>query len=412
MTRLTSKFLSRSPSFTVALLALAGGSSVLPIRVNAVILILALIGVITVSVNKAKIKNSTEPKLYLTLVTLLFIVKAAGLFYSADYIIGLMDLERFGYALLATLAFFLVDKRAPTLRPIIISLFAVCLLIILYGLNKLDFALVNGTSPTLSNLGHTYFTDLISIHPTYLSIYLIFIFFFLTEELRTGFRSMRGWEMGLYVFGVLLVVAMLLFVRSQMELLVFAVSCVIYLIILQKRRAWFTAFLLCVAALMVFLLDKDRVQTVFDRYGKNVSTALDNRFQVWAGAWEAIKSAPILGAGTGGQQLALKEGYKKVGYQEGIDKSYNAHNQYLESWVRNGIVELALLLALLIYSFRQSLKSPNHVFLMFLIVFSLSMLTESCLSVHRGVVFFYFFLSAFIYLPYDKKHAESKADAP
>jgi hypothetical protein len=29
------------------------------------------------------------------------------------------------------------------------------------------------------------------------------------------------------------------------------------------------------------------------------------------------------------------------------------------------------------------------------------MLTESCLNVQRGVVFFYFFLSAFIFLPFD-----------
>ena len=125
------------------------------------------------------------------------------------------------------------------------------------------------------------------------------------------------------------------------------------------------------------------------------------RFSVWQGTIEGIKTAPFFGAGTGGEQKLINEGYAKTGYQEGIDNSYNAHNQYLQFMARNGILELGCFLTLLIYSFKQSLKIPNYTFLMFNMSVTLIMFTESFLDVQRGIVFFYFFLCAFIYLPYE-----------
>jgi O-antigen ligase len=250
-------------------------------------------------------------------------------------------------------------------------------------------------------LGHTYFADIVLIHPLYLSTYFIFIFFFLLETLRTKRDVLNTLSKVGVTIALIFIVGMLLFLRSQMSLITFVMLLVMYAIIILKRRAWLVTFVLFTIALLVFLLDQNRVTTFFDTYGKNVSTALDQRFSVWRGAIEGIKTAPFFGAGTGGEQELINEGYSKTGYQEGIDNSYNAHNQYLQFMARNGILELGCFLALLIYSFRQSLKMTNYTFLMLNMSVTLIMFTESFLDVQRGIVFFYFFLCAFIYLPYE-----------
>jgi O-antigen ligase len=186
-----------------------------------------------------------------------------------------------------------------------------------------------------------------------------------------------------------------------MGLLLFAILSVLYFVIVLKRRAWLITFILLTIGLLAFLLDTQRVSTFFDTYGKNVSSALDDRFKVWRGAVEAIKVSPLIGGGTGSEHQMLNKAYVKIGYLEGQANSFNAHNQYLEFLIQNGLIQLIVFLALLIYAFKQSLRFPNYLFLLFCMMFTLTMLFESSLQLHKGIVFFYFFLSAFLFLPYE-----------
>jgi O-antigen ligase len=170
-----------------------------------------------------------------------------------------------------------------------------------------------------------------------------------------------------------------------------------YLLTSLKRRAALVVFFLAAAAFMVYLVDDQRVHTIFDTYGKNVSTALDHRRQIWESAVVAIGEKPFFGEGTGGEQTALNRAYEAKGYSEGIERSYNAHNQYLTFMLRNGIVELLCFIALLVYCFNKGIRLNNYSFLIFVMTFALTNITESCLNVQRGTVFFYFFVAAWIY---------------
>jgi O-antigen ligase len=392
------KLINLIPVFVIGICAF---SLALPIRANA-ILTVAFSGIFLLySFFKGIIDKGPLQSPLLVLIAASFSMQAFGLVHSPDIRPGFSDIERFSFALIFPIIFFIAKNLEATVKQIITLFAAGCIGICLYGFAYTFLVLDATAREIVVQNGHTYFTDIISIHPTYLGIYLIFIFFFLLETARLRFKNLSMLSRSLLSVGLIALIAMLLFLRSQMQLIIFALLIVLYLIIILKRRAWLVTFLLFAFALMIFLLDKSRVTTFFDTYGKNVSTALDDRFKIWAGAVEAIKNAPMFGVGTGGEQIALNEAYVKIGYQEGIEKSFNAHNQYLEFWVRNGIFELGIFMALLIYSFRQSLKSSNYTFLMFNMIFSLSMLTESCLNVHRGIVFFYFFLSAFIFLPFE-----------
>lgn len=372
-----------------------------PIRINSVVIgtmfsLLVVLSVVEAGINKEFIKSPL-----VLLISLLFLITGLGLIFTPDIKQGWRDIERSSFLIAFLVLIYHFRNLDITMFKLIVAFTAGCFAITIYGFGYVLIMLRDDQQKQVLELGHTYFADIILIHPLYLSIYFIFIFFFLVETIRTKKTILSNLsKIGLSAV-LISIVGILFFLRSQMGLLIFAMLLVMYTIIILKRRAWLVTFVLFTTALLVFLLDPHRVATFFDTYGKNVSTALDQRFSVWHGAIEGIKTAPFFGAGTGGEQQLINKGYAKTGYQEGIDNSYNAHNQYLQFMARNGILELGCFLALLIYSFRQSLKMPNYTFLMFNMSVTLIMFTESFLDVQRGIVFFYFFLCAFIYLPYE-----------
>jgi hypothetical protein len=373
----------------------------LPIRINSIFIFSVVIGFILAIVTEKRFVAYTFKSNEEWLILLLFLIPIAGLTHTSNLDQGLKDIERSAFLI----SFLFIVGQMRNLNVSVFNLimtFAVgCFSVTLFGLGYTLLVLEGNERSQVFELGHSYFADIILIHPVYLSIFFIFIFFFLLETIRTLKPQLgTGGKIGI-AMAEIFIVAILFFLKSQMSLVIFVMLLVMYSIIVLKRRGWLVTFVLFTVALLVFLLDTKRVNTVFDTYGKNVSSALDHRFSVWRGTIEGIKTATFFGAGTGGEQELINLGYVKIGYREGIDNSYNAHNQYLQFLARNGIMELGCFLALLFYSFRQSLKMPNYTYLMFNMAITLIMFTESFLDVQRGIVFFYFFLCAFIYLPYE-----------
>ncbi len=371
-----------------------------PIRLNSILTVIAfsffLFLIIYEGIDKTLLKLPVT-----ILIAFLFIITLIGLTYTIDTKTGWGVIERSTFLPCFAIIIYKLRDFRITVFNFLVAFSMGCFLVVLYGIFYAVFMLQDIRQGQVFEFGHTYFADIILIHPLYLSTYFIFVFFFLLETVRIKRAALNNPSKVGVMIALIFIVGMLFFLRSQMSLITFAMLLVMYTIIILKRRAWLVTFVLFTTALLVFLLDPHRVATFFDTYGKNVSTALDQRFSVWHGAIEGIKTAPFFGAGTGGEQQLINKGYAKTGYQEGIDNSYNAHNQYLQFLARNGILELGCFLALLIYSFKQSLKMPNYTFLMFNMSLTLIMFTESFLDVQRGIVFFYFFLCAFIYLPYD-----------
>src|SRR5260221_1322021 len=383
----------------IAIVAVAF-SIVLPIRINAIVSLTSFALCLVANI----LMKGFDISFFKTSLFILIIIQSAilllGLVQTTDLIQGYADVERFGYALL--FPFFIYQgRRSGITVSHLMGVFTLgCVALLLYGSAYTVLFLPNEERMKVWELGNVYFTNNFQMHPAYLSIYLILVIFFLSEILRMRQNNLTF--MQIFGLGILIVslTVFLFFLRSQMALLTFALLSVLYILITFKKRAWLVTFFLTTIVFLVFLLDSKRVSTFFDTYGKNVSSALDNRFKVWDGAIEAIKGRPFWGSGTGGENKALNQAYLKIGFDDGATNSYNAHNQYLQYWIQNGIVELAVFLTLLFYSFRQSLKSSSYTYLMFNMLMTLSMLAESCLSLHRGIVFFYFFLSAFIFLPY------------
>lgn len=383
----------------VGLVHLMAFSIPLPIRINSIVTLIAVVLCAGFLIMNRRLDRKAFSSPLFLLVVAQLVILVIGLLHSPNVPQGLADIERFSFALVFILLFSQFKNMGLGSDSIVISFIVGCLVTTLYAFVYTFLIMDDAGRSQVLEYGHLAFTDPIRIHPTYLSIYLIFGFFFLIELWRLNRALWSRKHIAVIGIALLYIAILIFFIRSQVGLLIFAALLVLYPLILMRRRGAIVTFILFATGLLVFLVDRDRVATVFDTYGKNVSSALDNRFKMWDGAIAAVKIKPFFGAGTGGQQTLLNEGYSIAGYEEGVALSYNAHNQYLEFMARNGLLELLCFVALLSYLFWQSLKRDNRTFVLFNMIVALAMLAESFLSVQKGIVFFYFFVAVFSSLP-------------
>jgi O-antigen ligase len=377
---------------------LAAFSIVLPIRFNSIVSILALV-IYGVLFFKAKLDWRPLVRSWLcVLVAGHFAVLLIGLTYTPDLNAGLAIIERYSFALLCVALVYSMGRLGVTLFQVLSAFALGVAVVVLYGFFYAIFVMGPSERALVFEAGHVNFSNIVKIHPTYLGMYLIFIFFVVLEYARLNQRQLTAglkWSILIILVAIVMVVV---FLRSQINLLVFPLLLVIYTIVMMRKRAALITLLLFTSGFLIYLADSERVSSVLDRYGKNVSTALEHRILIWQAAVEAFRSAPFFGAGTGGAQTNLNLQYVESGFTEGVEQSYNAHNQYLQILVRNGLLEFVVFVSFLAYCFYKSLEQVNYSFLIFIILFILTMMAESCLSVQKGIMFFYFFASAFILL--------------
>lgn len=397
-----------SASLITILACLIVGTIAYPIKIhNGAIAFFLVASFVQYRGDKSNVKDYVQNPVFI-LICVHFGVIVFGLIHTSNLSYGLQELERSFYPIVMLLVVFLMKWRRLSLNEVLLAFTIGCFLVVLlgmlYGVATLKFT---EFTEILSH-GHNQFTHLVGIgQPLYLVVYFIAITFFLLEMVRVKNSELTLIKKLFYLIGIIGAVLMVFFLRPKTGLLIFPVLMFLYAVLILNRRGWFFAFLIFTVSVVAFLLDKSSVLEVVDQYGSTVSTAFDQRLFIWKGALEGVKNSPLIGAGTGGTQELLNEGYRSIGYEEGVVNEFNAHNQYLQFVARNGLLELTVFLTILGYSFWRSSKQSNYAFLMFNMLVAFVMITESFLSVQKGIVFFYFFLLAFIYLGDTKSEKEA-----
>jgi O-antigen ligase len=120
-------------------------------------------------------------------------------------------------------------------------------------------------------------------------------------------------------------------------------------------------------------------------------TGVTIRLAIWKCAWDAVKETPFYGNGTGDAEEKLSESYARNKFLLGGAQNFNAHNQYIESYLLHGAIGLFVLLIVHLVPLLHSFRARNWLMIMFITVMLMGYLTEAILSVQKGVVFFSFF---------------------
>lgn len=133
----------------------------------------------------------------------------------------------------------------------------------------------------------------------------------------------------------------------------------------------------------------DSVQNPDDSYWGGTGI----RLLIWDCAVKVIENNPILGVGLGDDMNQLELCYKVYMKSQLLVTGtyFHAHNMYLQSAVRGGLIGLFLVLLGLGYGVYTAWKKRGTLYFIFLGVFILSATTESFFMINAGVIFFAFF---------------------
>ncbi|WP_271783971.1 O-antigen ligase family protein [Aquimarina algiphila] len=222
-----------------------------------------------------------------------------------------------------------------------------------------------------------------SVNANYVSIYILLVLsYYLKNKLRSRFQLVVVTLLFLYLF-------LLASIAAYLILFVMSLFLIFNIVDKEKKYMMIIVFIMGVA----LFLGNPRVTNFYERvkdFSKEAAyetTTLEkSRILAWDASVKLIKEAPMLGYGVGDANDVLMKKYKELGYMPNHENKYNAHNQFLQTYLQSGIIGFSVLLIIFIVLGMRMKRSRNE-FSVFLIVF-VSLLFESMLVRFNGIVFF------------------------
>ena len=257
-------------------------------------------------------------------------------------------------------------------------------------------------------------SDNISLHATYLSMYLLFSLSYPLLYMKRK-NTLRYRFFVVLICGCLLTYILLLSVRV-IWLLLFVLLAFegIKLFKKNKRHLSFSIVgILFFSAAIIYNVNplKERFNELVNYNSEYNTSAVwkPNTKEVWGGRgirlliWQScvdlIKQAPFTGYGSSVEvQKQLDNIYrqKKIGpllfLMNNRGKVFNPHNQYLEEVLKFGVLIGLFFIVFLGFFIKSFHAKKNEVGVFFLIIIMGVSLTETILELNKGIIFFSFFL--------------------
>jgi O-antigen ligase len=348
----------------------------------------------------------------LLLPVLFFLMHIMGFVLSADRAAGLFDLQvKLSLLLVPMLYPLRREKYSQGSRFLLWAFVIGCVVAFIYyfffAVYK-SLSLVNGhwIFNPVSSEGCNYFTGTelsLNIHPSYLALYILTAILIIWTEIG------NWWKKSFFVKAIVLLMMTILLInllllQSRAGILGFGLLALVWLpyLIIAKRK-YVIGF-----GILIFLLSLSYLAIKkIDRYtgtARSIKTTLDTsavkpdkeddtmvRFWIWKSAISVIKDHSVLGIGSGDIRDELKKQYEIEDMPYSALRKYNAHNQYLETWIGIGILGILAFLMMLIIPLITGIKLQNWLLVGFICLCGVSFFFESMLNTISGVVFFALF---------------------
>jgi len=177
-----------------------------------------------------------------------------------------------------------------------------------------------------------------------------------------------------------------------------------YFLMRKSRRKWHflvSGVLSCMVLLGIFnfhaLRDRYWVELKEDLSPSFAGQTVEPRLERWKIAADLISHSPVIGHGAGSEIELLQEKYFAKKFYSSYLHRLNAHNEYLSFLIKTGICGLAVYLATLLYGFKKAIHKRDVVFFSFMILIAVVSLSENVLDADKGVMFYSFFFSLFVF---------------
>ena len=117
----------------------------------------------------------------------------------------------------------------------------------------------------------------------------------------------------------------------------------------------------------------------------------DPRLVIWKSALEIASKNFLLGVGIGDVREELSEEFLRIGEVQMAKDRFNAHNQFLEVLLENGIIGLIIFISIFVCMFYIAFSDKNLLYIIFILMTLMFFMFETVLYRLAGVSFFSLF---------------------
>jgi O-antigen ligase len=292
-------------------------------------------------------------------------------------------------------------------RRLLLGFSLVCTLVVLYlyadafrTIRHYGLPLRNIVSAAFTNQN---FADPIEMHATFFSLQLAIGLVYLVSELLKKQSTINS-----AIYGICSIILLAGIIQLSSKSVFVALFVIInlaipYFLLKDKRRVRFIAITASLSAIIIigiFTVGSFRVRFINSlKYDLKTTkdNAFDSRLDRWNTATELISKSPIIGYGAGSELGLLHESFFSKKYYNSFLNNLNAHNEYLSMLLKSGIIGLLIYLTTLWFGFKQALQRKDLLFFTFMLLIAVVSLSENILDVDKGIIFYAFFFSFFIF---------------
>lgn len=240
-------------------------------------------------------------------------------------------------------------------------------------------------------------------HPTYISMYVLLSAIFSFEF---GFDQHQNKTARMFwlILGAFLVLFQY-FISSRAGILASMIILPIYfgykINKLKKFKFSWIWILVLFLGLIPLLQKNQRVDYIV---GKILQKKVDYerkddpRLTIWKSSFNIIEENILVGVGIGDVRTVLSEEFKRLGEESMAKERFNAHNQFIEVLLENGLIGFIIFISIFGYMFYISFTERNYLEGIFLIILIIFFMFETMLYRLAGVSFFGLFSFLILYL--------------
>ncbi len=201
-----------------------------------------------------------------------------------------------------------------------------------------------------------------------------------------------------------ILISYIFLLNSRGTVIAFILSFAVYSLLHQRRKfkeqgamqpSWFRPWvvLVLVGVLVTLSLPRSRERIFSATQTREVSAEQGSsgiRLEIWKAALREVDAQSLIGHGTGGVKAVLLEQFSLSSFDLGLEAEFNAHNQYLQSYLMLGLPGLLLMLTILGILFQRARGQGDYSMLAAWLMLVLAMMSESMLERQMGVLPFAF----------------------
>ncbi len=335
------------------------------------------------------------------LILLYFLLNAVGLLYSDNLSRGYKILGVKTYLLLLPLLYWSMcwgrNERILVLKFFIFGTLLssmIVFVVALFGEGTLSEEIQN--------------TCIVPFHHTYYALFLnlsqIILFYFLEKKIK--FFNNHVWDRIVYFSGIAFLLLFTYLAESRAGVIASFIILLIFTVRLirsRKRNMLLLIFLFvaCIGLISTLIYKSERLSTLqvafHEVFNQDSKASFESaRLIIWNNAFDLLQDHYVTGVGTGDVLNELKSSYRANEEWHSYRKSFNAHNEFLETFLRIGVLGFIIFLAIFVVIICYAIKNRDLILINFVWLMFFFFNFETMLNRIQGVIFFAFFIAVLV----------------